>query len=85
MDNAITFSNARWLDAANYCCGGGPFGANGARMGTATFDFTGNIPVLTYTSSDEATGVARELVGQSSISFHQLASAFLSGVTARDL
>ena len=62
MDNAITFSNARWLDAANYCCGGGPFGANGARMGTATFDFTGNIPVLTYTSSDEATGVARELV-----------------------
>ena len=62
LDNSILFSNARWLDAANYCCDGGPFGANGARMGTAFFDFSGNIPVLSYTSSDEATGEVRELV-----------------------
>ena len=64
LDNAITFSNARWVAAANYCCDGGPGlgGADGARMGTAYFDFRGNIPILNYTSTDEATGVARELI-----------------------
>ena len=65
-DNAISFSNARWPSAANFCCGGGPTGSSpdntgGARMGTAYYDFTGNIPVLNYTSTDENTGVAREL------------------------
>ena len=63
LDNALTFSNARWLAAANYCCGGGPFGADGGRVGTKSFDFSnGDVPVLRYETFDEATGVARELI-----------------------
>jgi len=63
LDNSLTFSNARWLAAANNCCGGGPFGADGGRVGTKAFDFTnGDIPTLSYETFDEATGVARELM-----------------------
>jgi len=63
LDNSLTFSNSRWLAAANWCCNGGPYGADGARVGTKAFDFTnGDVPTLSYQTFDEATGVARELI-----------------------
>jgi len=52
--NSIMFSNARWSSAGSRTDGTGPFGpVGGARMGTATFDFTGMIPILDYTAFDE--------------------------------
>ncbi|MDG2091703.1 MAG: TonB-dependent receptor, partial [SAR86 cluster bacterium] len=52
--NSIMFSNARWSSAGSRTDGTGPFGpVGGARMGTATFDFTGSIPILDYTAFDE--------------------------------
>ena len=52
--NSIMFSNARWSSADSRTDGTGPFGpVGGARMGTATFDFTGMIPILDYTAFDE--------------------------------
>ena len=54
LDNNIMFSNARWSSAGSKTDGTGPFGpVGGARMGTATFDFTGMIPILDYTAFDE--------------------------------
>ena len=54
LDNNIMFSNARWSSANSKTDGSGPFGpVGGARMGTATFDFTGMIPILDYTAFDE--------------------------------
>ncbi len=54
LDNNIMFSNARWSSSGSKTDGTGPFGpVGGARMGTATFDFTGMIPILDYTAFDE--------------------------------
>jgi hypothetical protein len=54
LDNSILFSNAMWSSAGSKTDGTGPFGpVGGARMGTATFDFTGNIPILDYTAFDQ--------------------------------
>ena len=54
LDNSILFSNAMWSSSRSRTDGTGPFGpVGGARMGTATFDFTGTIPVLDYTAFDQ--------------------------------